>query len=63
MPQAEDNSKTLPAPLPEFTSEAEEARWWFEHQDQLAERFQKAAAAGALSRGTIARRSAPEPNS
>ncbi len=41
--------------LPEFKDEAEEARWWFEHQDELAKEFAAAAAEGRLERGNIAR--------
>ncbi|HLI02664.1 MAG TPA: hypothetical protein VKU93_00225 [Terracidiphilus sp.] len=39
-----------------FKSEAEEARWWEEHQDSLAGEFEQAAAAGTLGRGTAARK-------
>lgn len=42
--------------IPSFASEAEEARWWFEHADELNEDFEKAAADGTLGRGTVARR-------
>ncbi|MBB5062035.1 hypothetical protein [Granulicella mallensis] len=41
--------------LPEFKSEAEEAKWWFENQDELDKDFAKAAAEGRLGRGTAAR--------
>ena len=41
--------------LPEFKSEAEEARWWFEHQDELDKDFAEAAEQGGLGRGTAAR--------
>jgi predicted DNA binding CopG/RHH family protein len=41
--------------LPEFTSEAEEAKWWFEHQDELDKDFEQAAKEGRLGRGTAAR--------
>ena len=41
--------------LPEFQSEAEEAKWWFDHQDELLEDFKEAASHGALGRGTAAR--------
>ncbi len=41
--------------LPEFKSEAEEARWWFENQDALDQEFAQAAAEGRLGRGTAAR--------
>lgn len=41
--------------LPEFKSEAEEAKWWFDHQDELDKEFAEAAADGTLGRGTAAR--------
>jgi predicted DNA binding CopG/RHH family protein len=39
-----------------FKNEAEEARWWEENQDALAEEFEKAAVSGTLGRGTAARK-------
>lgn len=39
-----------------FKNEAEEAAWWDSHQDELAAEFEKAAAAGTLGRGTVARK-------
>jgi len=36
--------------IPKFASEAEEARWWFDHQDELLEDFKNAAAEGRLNR-------------
>jgi predicted DNA binding CopG/RHH family protein len=44
-----------------FRSEADEAKWWDEHQDALAGEFEKAAAAGALGRGTAARKAGATP--
>jgi hypothetical protein len=41
--------------LPDFKSEAEEAKWWFDHQDEVFEDFEKAAAEGRLGCGTAAR--------
>ena len=41
--------------LPDFKSEDEEAKWWFEHQDEVFEDFEKAAAEGRLGCGTAAR--------
>ena len=41
--------------LPEFKSEAEEEKWWFDNQDELDKDFAKAAAEGRLGRGTAAR--------
>ncbi len=32
--------------LPDFKSEAEEAKWWFDHQDELDKDFAQAAAEG-----------------
>jgi len=42
--------------VPKFASEADEAKWWFEHQDLMLEDFQSAAAEGTLGRGTAMRR-------
>ncbi len=41
--------------LPDFKSEAEEAKWWFDNQDELDKEFAQAAAEGRLGRGTAAR--------
>jgi predicted DNA binding CopG/RHH family protein len=41
--------------LPDFKSEAEEAKWWFDHQDELDKDFEQAAVEGRLGRGTAAR--------
>ena len=41
--------------LPEFKSEADEAKWWFENQDELDKDFAQAAVEGRLGRGTAAR--------
>ena len=41
--------------LPDFASEAEEAKWWFDHQDELLEDFEQAAAEGRLGHGPEAR--------
>jgi hypothetical protein len=41
--------------LPKFTSEAEEAQWWFDHRDdEVAKAFEDAAAAGKLRTGSVA---------
>jgi hypothetical protein len=40
---------------PRFRSEAEEARWWHEHRQELADEFEKAAASGRLGHGSVAR--------
>ena len=42
--------------VPEFKTERDEAQWWVESQDQLAQQFERAAAEGKLGRGTVARR-------
>jgi hypothetical protein len=42
--------------IPQFANEAEEARWWFEHQDAVADEFELAAQEGRLGHGTVARR-------
>jgi len=44
-----------------FRNEAEEAQWWEENQDALADEFEKAAAAGTLGRGTAARKAGITP--
>ena len=44
--------------IPEFQNEAEEARWWADHQDQIAKMFEHAAANKQLGRGTVARKGA-----
>jgi len=41
--------------IPAFPTEADEAAWWDSHQELIAERFQRAAAAGELGRGRVAR--------
>jgi len=38
-----------------FKNEAEEAQWWAKNQEFIAERLEKAKAAGKLGRGTVAR--------
>jgi predicted DNA binding CopG/RHH family protein len=44
--------------LPNFKSEAEEAKWWFDNQDELDKDFAQAAAEGRLHRRTEPRPSA-----
>jgi predicted DNA binding CopG/RHH family protein len=41
--------------LPDFKNEDEEAKWWFDNQDELLKDFEQAAADGTLGRGTAAR--------
>ena len=38
--------------IPDFESEAEEAKWWFDNQDELLKDFQQAAKEGRLRRRT-----------
>jgi predicted DNA binding CopG/RHH family protein len=47
--------------IPKFASEADEAQWWFDHQDELFEDFKNAAAEGRLHRRIGPRPSAPVP--
>ena len=37
--------------IPQFATEAEEAKWWYENQDLIFKEFQKAAKEGRLGRG------------
>jgi len=41
---------------PKFGTEAEEARWWANHQDQIGDAFEQAATEERLGRGTVARK-------
>ncbi|MBM3739505.1 MAG: hypothetical protein FJW39_27375 [Acidobacteria bacterium] len=41
-----------------FKTEAEEAQWWSENQELIADRFEQANASGELGRGTVARQAA-----
>jgi hypothetical protein len=41
--------------IPQFTNEAEEAQWWFDHRQELAQAFQDAADKGLLQSGSVAR--------
>ena len=41
--------------LPKFSSEAEEAQWWFDHRDdEVVKAFEEAAARGKLRTGSVA---------
>jgi predicted DNA binding CopG/RHH family protein len=40
---------------PAFVNESEEAQWWFDNRDRLAEDFQRAEDEGKLTRGTLER--------
>jgi predicted DNA binding CopG/RHH family protein len=41
--------------IPKFSSEAEEAKWWCDHREELAKAFETAAANGELHAGSAAR--------
>jgi predicted DNA binding CopG/RHH family protein len=43
--------KRVPAKMPKFKSEAEEAAWWDENPDFIAAQFQKASKEGRVVRG------------
>jgi hypothetical protein len=53
--------------IPAFTSEAEEAKWWYDNRDLISEEFQRAAKEGRLGRGgarrLFAERGIPFPES
>lgn len=40
---------------PRFKTEAEEAKWWSDNQELIADRFEQAKASGKLAKGTVAR--------
>ncbi len=40
---------------PTFKTEAQEAEWWSENQNLIADRFEQAKAAGKLGKGTVTR--------
>ena len=42
--------------VPKFESEAQEAQWWFDNQDLVADAFGAAAKNGTLRRSTLADR-------
>lgn len=42
--------------VPKFASEAEEADWWFDNREILADHFENAAEEGRLGRGTAMKR-------
>lgn len=44
--------------MPRFTSEREEADWWFNNPDFILQEFKRAKAEGRLGHGTVARRMA-----
>jgi predicted DNA binding CopG/RHH family protein len=42
--------------VPRFENESDEAAWWFQNRDRIAQDFDRAAIEGKLTRGTVARR-------
>jgi hypothetical protein len=42
--------------IPAFTSESEEAEWWFQNRDRHAEEFVQAMEQGRVQRGGLSRR-------
>jgi len=44
--------------VPAFKKEANEARWWDSHQNEIAEELERASGEGRLGRGTVARQGA-----
>ena len=47
--------------IPDFSTEEEEADWWPQQEDKLAEAFEKATAEGTLARGVLVRQGGPIP--
>jgi hypothetical protein len=41
--------------LPQFKDEAEEARWWYEHRDEVASEILEAMRTGQTGPGSVAR--------
>jgi hypothetical protein len=41
--------------VPKFANESEEARWWFDNRDAVADEFELAEREGRLGRGSAAR--------
>lgn len=41
--------------VPQFATEAEEAKWWYDNRELVSEEFQRAAREGRLKRGGIRR--------
>ena len=39
-------------PIPKFANEAAEAKWWFEHRNQLSEDLIRASKSGSSGRGS-----------
>src|SRR5438045_4416749 len=45
----------MPKKQPPFKTEVQEAEWWAKNQNLIADRFERAKAAGKLGKGTVAR--------
>jgi len=41
--------------IPQFQNEAEEARWWFEHRDEIGSDLISASRQGHVGEGSVAR--------
>jgi len=41
--------------VPKFSTEAEEAQWWFDNRGKLTKAFRLAAARGEMGRGSVAK--------
>ncbi len=41
--------------VPKFSTEAEEAKWWYDNRNKVSDEFLKAAKEGRLGRGGVAR--------
>jgi hypothetical protein len=61
MPTSE--SKNSDWILPDFASETEEAKWWYENQDLVGKMFEQAARDGTLRHGTLANKYGLKPSS
>jgi hypothetical protein len=48
--------------IPAFSSEAEEAQWWFDHREELDDEFLAAGSEGRLSQGSLAQHLGLAPN-
>ena len=42
--------------VPKFATESEEADWWYDNRETLADHFEQAAKEGRLGRGTVMKR-------
>jgi hypothetical protein len=45
--------------LPNFSSEAEEAQWWYDHREEVTKAFEEDAARGELRTGSVAKLAKP----